>query len=71
MNAIISRSGKELVEPEKPEETPSIELEALKGQKYQIPMRHGRGERDEEKTLVSVVPPAYDPPIPYPQRVKQ
>ena len=46
-------------------------MEASKGQKYQIPMRCDRGERDEEKTLVSVVHPAYDHPIPYPQRVKQ
>ena len=71
VNVITLRSGKELVEPKQPEETPSIEAEALKRQKYKIPMRHDRGERDEEKTLVSVVPPAYDLPIPYPQRVKQ
>ena len=66
VNAITLRSGKELVEPEKLEETPSIEVEALQGKKYQIPMRRDRGERDEEKTPVSVAPPTYDPPILYP-----
>ena len=50
---------------------PSTEARALKGQKYEIPIRHRRGEKDEKKTPVSAAPPAYDPPIPYSQRVKQ
>ena len=44
---------------------PSTEAEALKGQKYEILIRHRKGEKDEKKTPVSVAPPAYDLPIPY------
>ena len=70
VKAITLRSGKELAEPKHPEETPSNEVETSKGQKYEIPIRCGSGEKGEEKTLVSVVPLVYDLPIPYPQRVK-
>ena len=34
-------------------------------------MRHGKGEKDEEKTPMLAAHPDYDPPISYPQRVKQ
>ena len=55
------------------EEEPSTETEVqtAKGKKYEIPMRRSKGVGEEEKTLEYVAPPAYDPPIPYLQRVKQ
>ena len=34
-------------------------------------MRHGRVEKDKEKTIVLIAPPTYDPLIPYPQMLKQ
>ena len=55
------------------EEEPSAEdeVQTTKGRKYEIPMRRSKGVREEDKTPEYVAPPAYDPPIPYPQRVKQ
>ena len=75
VKAITLRNGKELGEPEKAEleEEPFVEtkVQTTKGKKYEILVRHSKGVGEEEKTLEYVAPPAYDPPIPYPQRVKQ
>ena len=55
------------------EKEPSTDDEAqtTKGRKYEILIRHSKGVGEEEKTPEYVASPAYDPPIPYPQRVKQ
>ena len=56
VKAITLKSGKELAEPEQPKETPSIKAKALKGKKYETSIRHDRGERNEEKAPVSIMP---------------
>ena len=62
-------------EPKKPkvEEEPSAKtkVKTAKGKKYEIPMKCSKGMGEEEKTPEFVASPTYDPPIPYPQRVKQ
>ena len=75
VKAVTLKSGKELGELEKPEveeEPPTKnEVQTTKGRKYEIPMKRSKGRGEEEKTPDYVAPPAYDLPIPYPQRVKQ
>ena len=75
VKAITLRSRKKLGEPKKPkaEEEPSAqtEVQTAKGKKYEIPMRHSKDVGEDEKSPEYVAPPADDPPIPYPHRVKQ
>ena len=66
VKVITLRSGKELAQPEQAEEVPSNEVEASKGQKYEIPMRRSSGEKNEGRIPASVAPSTYDPPILYP-----
>ena len=61
-----------MVEPKKPKEKePSAKAEKQKpkGEKYEIPMKCSKEVEDEEKSTYAA-PPPYNPPIPYPQRVK-
>ena len=57
-----------MTEPEKP--SVEIEKQTPKGEKYEILMEHSKEVGDEEKKSTYVAPPAYDPLIPYPQRVE-
>ena len=73
VNATTLRNGKELAEPKKPKEEESsaeTEEQTPKGKKYEIPMRHSKGVGEEEKSSTYMAPPAYEPAIPYSQRLK-
>ena len=68
------RNRKELTEPEKKEEKPSIGVEGAsqKGKKYiWDPMQWNKSVEEEKNGPTYVTPPAYDLPILYPQRVRQ
>ena len=73
VKVITLKSGKEMAEYEKLEKEESsteTEVQTLKGKKYEIPMRYSKDVGEEEKAPEYVAPLAYDPPIPYPQKVK-